>query len=323
MKVLVIQPKIGMGDMVIYLPYIHAISKKYQTPVSILVKENSRASQLLAEDSHIKEIIILDRTKDNLGAHDGISGFFQLSRELKLKKFDKVFIFNSSLRFYMAAKISGIKDINCYKLFKKKNQHIIETAKKFIKDTLKIDVEENPTINLKPDTVAQAKKDYSIRSDEINIVLGTGGSGETKRVPSKIFIDVMKNTLKKGKCKFFIATGNAKEEIEILDQITNSDLKEFCVPLNNLNIGKIIPIIKNCNIAICNDSSFSHLSAALKIPTIVLMADTPLVYGSYSSLMHPILPEGVNTVTHDTLGKDKINPLEIQKKLDEILSNVS
>jgi len=133
----------------------------------------------------------------------------------------------------------------------------------------------------------------------------------------------MKNTLKKGKCKFFIATGNAKEEIEILDQITNSDLKEFCVPLNNLNIVKIIPIIKNCNIAICNDSSFSHLSAALKIPTIVLMADTPLVYGSYSSLMHPILPEGVNTVTHDTLGKDKINPLEIQKKLDEILSNVS
>ena len=44
MKVLVIQPKIGMGDMVIYLPYIHAISKKYQTPVSILVKENSRAN---------------------------------------------------------------------------------------------------------------------------------------------------------------------------------------------------------------------------------------------------------------------------------------
>jgi len=53
------------------------------------------------------------------------------------------------------------------------------------------------------------------------------------------------------------------------------------------------------------------------------MADTPLVYGSYSSLMHPILPEGTNTVSHDTLGKDKISPSEIQKKLDEILSNVS
>ena len=60
MKVLVIQPKIGMGDMVIYLPYIHAISKKYQTAVSILVKENARADQLLAEDKHIVEIILLN-----------------------------------------------------------------------------------------------------------------------------------------------------------------------------------------------------------------------------------------------------------------------
>jgi heptosyltransferase-2 len=62
MKVLVIQPKMGMGDMVIYLPYIHAISKKYQTPVSILVKENSRANQLLADDKHIDEIIILAKS---------------------------------------------------------------------------------------------------------------------------------------------------------------------------------------------------------------------------------------------------------------------
>ena len=57
MKVLVIQPKICMGDMVIYLPYIHAISKKFKTPVSILVKKNTRAQQLLAEDNHIDEII--------------------------------------------------------------------------------------------------------------------------------------------------------------------------------------------------------------------------------------------------------------------------
>ena len=67
MKVLVIQPKIGIGDMVIYLPYIHAISKKYKTPVSILVKENSRASELLVDDINIDEILILDRKKINQG----------------------------------------------------------------------------------------------------------------------------------------------------------------------------------------------------------------------------------------------------------------
>lgn len=312
----------GIGDMIMFLPYVKAISNYYGEKISLMVKKNTKALEYLNEEKYIKEIIYLERSEVE-NRHVGIKGFFNLINDLKNKKFDKVFIFNSSLRFYMAAKIGGIKDINCYKFFKKKNQHITETAKKFIKDSLKVDVRENPIINLKPDSIAQAKKNYSISNDEINIVLGTGGSGETKRVPSKIFIEVMKNTLKKGKCKFFIATGNAKEEIEILDQITQSDLKEFCIPLNNLNIGKIIPIIKNCNVAVCNDSSFSHLSAALNIPTIVLMADTPLVYGSYSSLMHPILPEGAKTVNHDTLGKDKISPLEIQKKLDEILSNVS
>ena len=119
MKVLVIQPKIGMGDMVIYLPYIHAISKKYQTPVSILVKQNSRAHQLLAEDKHIDEIITLDRSKNNTGSHDGMSGFFKLSNELKSKNFDKVFIFNSSLRYFLISKIAGIKNISQYPLFRK------------------------------------------------------------------------------------------------------------------------------------------------------------------------------------------------------------
>ena len=322
MKILVIQNRMGIGDMIMFLPFVKAISNYYGEQVSLMVKKSTKASEYLNEEKYIKEIIYLERSEVE-SRHAGIKGFFNLINDFKDKKFDKVFIFNSSLRFYIAAKMGGIKDINSYKLLRKKNQHIIETAKKFLRDTLKIDVKENPVINPKPDSLAQAKKDYSINNDEINIVLGTGGSGETKRVPSKIFIEVMKNTLKKRKCKFFIATGNTKEEIEILDQITKSDLKEFCIPLNNLNISRIIPIIKNCNIAICNDSSFSHLSAALNIPTIVLMADTPLVYGNYSSLMHPILPEGVNTVSHDTLGKDKISPSEIQKKLDEILSNVS
>ena len=80
-----------------------------------------------------------------------------------------------------------------------------------------------------------------------------------------------------------------------------------------------MPIIKNCKIAVCNDSSFSHLSAALGIPTIVLMSDTPLMYGSYSPRMYPIIPDGEKTVSHDTLGKDKINPEKIFQKFSSLL----
>ena len=50
------------------------------------------------------------------------------------------------------------------------------------------------------------------------------------------------------------------------------------------------------------------------------MSDTPLLYGNYSPRMYPIIPDGVNTVTHDTLGKDKINPKKIFEKFKDILN---
>ena len=90
--------------------------------------------------------------------------------------------------------------------------------------------------------------------------------------------------------------------------------------MDDLTISETLPIIKNCNLAVCNDTSFSHLSAALEIETIVLMTDSPLLYGNYSPKMHPIIPDGEKTVTHNTLGKDKINPYKIFDKMKEILN---
>ena len=50
------------------------------------------------------------------------------------------------------------------------------------------------------------------------------------------------------------------------------------------------------------------------------MADTPLIYGVYSSKMYPIIPDGEKLCTHNTLGKDKINPEKIYNKLISIIN---
>ena len=105
----------------------------------------------------------------------------------------------------------------------------------------------------------------------------------------------------------------------LTDPIENdSDTNVSVSTVNQTNI--TLPIIKNCDLSICNDSSFSHLSAALGIKTITLMADTPLIYGSYSSKMFPIIPDGEEIVTHNTLGKEKINPQKIFNKIIEIIN---
>ena len=321
MKILVIQNKMGIGDMIIYLPFIKAISKKFNTTVSILVKESSKAEQFLKNSNFIDKIIILERNnKLKSDRHEGLIGFYNLIRDLRQYSFDKVFIFNSSFRFNLIAKIAGIKSVHQYQLFKKKNQHIITTANNFLKKEIDLDVKSDPQILIDKKLMNETKLRYEIKDNQLNILLGIGGSGTTKRIPSKIFIKFMDLVSKNYDCKFFLATGKNEEEQIILNEILNSDFKEKCLPLDNLELKEIMPIIKNCKISICNDSSFSHLSAALGIQTIVLMSDTPLLYGSYSPRMHPIIPDGESSVTHDTKGKEKINPKKILEKLNNILN---
>jgi heptosyltransferase II len=321
MKILAVQNRMGIGDMVIFLPYIEAIAKNFGVPVSILVKENSKAIQFLGDNKNIDEIIILDRdNKNKSGRHDGIMGSIKLAKDLKKYNFDKIFIFNSSFRFNIVAKIAGIKDVYQYKLFQKKNQHMIDTAKNFLKKEINIFVDSNPKITIDENLVNKTKSKYKIDEKKFNILLGIGGSGPTKRIPAKIFINFMKLISKKYDCNFFLATGKNEEEQKILNEILETEFKIKCFSLDKLSLKEIMPIIKNCKISICNDSSFSHLSAALGIQTIVLMSDTPLLYGSYSPRMHPIIPDGEKTVMHDTLGKDRINPNKILEKLNIILN---
>ena len=319
MNILVVQNRMGMGDLIIFMPFIEAISKKYKVPITCLVKKNSKANEIFQGNKFIKEFIFLERG-DKKGSHDGIIGSIKLISKLKDYNFDKIFIFNSSLRFFLISKLAGISEVYHYPLLRKNKQHIIQTAQKFLKDTLNVEVESNPEINISEEKVKLSKEKFKIDTEKLNILLGVGGSGPTKRVPAKIFIETMNLIQKEYDCSFYLATGKNFEEQKILNELLNSNLQDKCYPLDNLTISAILPIIKNCKISICNDSSFSHISAALGLPTIVLMTDTPLVYGSYSPKMYPIIPDGEKTVTHNTLGKDKISPKRIFLKLKEIIN---
>ena len=318
MKILAIQNRMGIGDTVIFLPYIKEISKKFNIPVSLLVKKSSKADQFLNHTDYIDKIIHLEQNKKR-GKHGGIIGAIKLAQDLKKYKFDKVYIFNSSLRFNLVARIAGIKNIYQYPLFKKKNQHIINPAIELIKKNLNIDVNSDPQIKIDKNLEHLAISKYKINSKELNILLAIGGSGPTKRIPADTFLLVIKKIDQIKKCKFFLATGKNEDEQKILNQIMSSEFKEKCIPLDNLKISETLPIIKNCNVSICNDTGFSHLSSALGVKTITLMADTPLIYGSYSSKMHPIIPDGESTVGHNTFGKDRINPDKIFNKLKSII----
>jgi heptosyltransferase-2 len=317
MKVLVIQPKIGMGDMVIYLPYIHAISKKYQTSVSILVKENSRANQLLADDKHIDEIIILDRSKNNTGTHDGVQGVFKLSKILKKYQFDKVFIYNGSLRYLLISKLAGIKSISQYPLFRKKD-NIVTSAKIFTENELNAIISTQPILNLNKEKYDKVKSNFS--KNFKHICLGISASGPTKRWNIKNFIKLCERINDKIPSKFYLAAGNNDQNL--INEILNSKIGKNCISFKDLKISETLPIIKNCNICISNDTGWLHISSALNIKCVALFMDSPVeAYGKYSNNINVIVPEGETeeTTTHDTLGSEKISFEKVFNKSIELL----
>ncbi len=317
MNILVIQNRMGIGDMVIFLPFIEAISKKYNSPITLLIKESTKANEYANQLKFIKKIMYLKRDgKDDL--HSGLSGFFKLKNEIKKNLFDIVFIFNSSLRYKLICKFAGIKKIYQYPLFQKKKQHIIKTPQKLL-EKIDLKVESNPQIEIENNLIELAREKLSIKKSKINILLGIGGSGPTKRVPAEKYKKFISLAIKDYDCVFYLATGKNDGEQIILKEILSA-YNKFCIPLDNYSISEILPIIKNCKISICNDTSFSHLSAALNIPTIVLVCDTPELYGSYSPKMYPIIPDGMELVKHDSNGKEKINPEKIYKKFKSIIS---
>ena len=65
MKILATQNRMGIGDMVIFLPFIEAIAKKFNTRVSILVKENSKISHFIKNNKYIDQIIYLERNNES------------------------------------------------------------------------------------------------------------------------------------------------------------------------------------------------------------------------------------------------------------------
>ena len=327
MKVLVVQQRMGIGDMILFLPYIHAISNRFQSKVSLLVKKNSKAKDLCADDKHVGEIINLDINKNISGSHMGLMGFFKLVKEVRKRKFDKIFIYNGSLRFLLLAKLAGIKSIHQYPLFPRgvvrymkmnhedemilqmeEKDNIIQRAKKFTEEFTQEDISTQPKLIIDQDKIEKAKNKYKFDKNFKHICIGFSASGPTKRWSIEKYIQLAEGISKNKLCKFYLAGGQNDEEL--FKKILNSSISGNCISFKELSISETLPIIKNCNMYIGNDTGWLHISCALNKKCVALFMDSPvLAYGKYSKNISVIIPEGETeqTTTHNTLGKNRIN----------------
>ncbi len=306
MKLLLVQVRYGIGDIILAgLPYIHALSKKFNSKISLLVKESSRASDLFADDNHVDEIITL---KNDM---DGVRGIFKLTKELKKRNFDKIFIFNSSLRYNLVARLAGIKSIYQYPLFRSKD-NIINSCKIFTESITNQVVSTEPNLIIK-ETNNNLEKSFSI-------LLAPSASGQTKRWAIENYIRLAEEISKRKKCKFYLAGGT--NDANLINQFKNSFAGKNSFSFEKMSIKETLPFIKNCNLCISNDTGWAHIAVALQVKTLMIFCDSPVVYGSYSKRISIVEPEGIEKgkTSHNTKGRDYVS---FEKVLSESLKLIN
>ena len=298
MKIGIFLSYVGLGSNLLHLTYCHQIAKKHG-PVSI-VTICKNLEQAIGDDPLIEEVIYVEKH------YKKFSDIFKLSKFLKKYNFDYFYIFYPSIRFFLASKLARIKKVYTYKLFAKKNLHLVNTAKKFVEE--KLNINSCPTET--KIYVSENKKEIAKRNIDTakkNIVIGAGSSGTSTRWGEVNFINLINKLNKQKNCFFHILCG--PNENEIANKIIERTGSDTCVSLSNKSIAEVVPIISLCDMYIGNDSFGHHVSSQCSIPSLIIMLDTPKAYSDYSKNQLRILPSkiSIDEITHDS----RISPDEI------------
>ena len=299
----------GLGSNLLHLAYCHEIAKKYG-PVS-LVTICKNLKETLEDDPLIKEVIYIEKYYKKL------SDILKLSKSFKAHNFDYFYIFYPSIRFFLASKFAGIKNVYTYQLFKKKDLHLVKTAKKFVEEKLNINSCPTETKLF----ISKRKKEIAkknIKINKKNIIIGAGSSGHSTRWGELNFINLIKKLNKEQDYFFHILCG--PNQSEIADKIINEVGNTNCVSLSKKSIAEVVSIISVCDMYIGNDSFGHHVASQCSIPSLIIMLDTPKAYSDYSKNQFRILPKGINIneITHDS----KISPdkIEVDTVLEKALT---
>jgi len=300
----------GLGANLLHLAYCHEIAKKFGPVTIITLCKN--LEEALNDDPLIRKVVFINKY------HKRFIDILNLKQFLNSFNLDQIFIFYPSLRIYLASILSNIKKVYSYPIFKKKNLHLIEAAKKFTEKSLNI--KNCPTETkffIKKNKIEEINKNFDHK--KFKIVIGAGSSGPTTKWVTKKFYDLINKLNNTGDYYFFILCG--PDDRALSDEITNNVIKNNCFSLYNKKIEEVIPYLCSSNMYVGNDSFGSHVTSQSGIKSLVILLDSPKAYTDYSKNYKRIVPDGIKieNITHGS----NLNPehISVEKVYQEIINS--
>ena len=245
MKILVVSPYRGIGDLIFHLPLLRFLKKKYKTKINLITVHNSKAKFILKGENLVSKIIYGDFNRQNI-----IKKVIDLKNEINKFNSDLTVLSASSKRLKASLLLSNSKNKISFSKSNEKDlsKYIYnETKKKF---------------NLK-----KLEKNYKLSSKT--------NSSKTKRIflnidsfhnqnnwGEKNYIQLINKIIDK-KNKLFVnfSPRNKKKFLSIMLIMKKKNNIEFTY---NKNFKSVLEIIRNCNYIIGNESGPICLGASLR-----------------------------------------------------------
>jgi heptosyltransferase-2 len=181
-KGLIIQTRPGVGDLCMFLPYVQQIKEHNKDfEFTLITKKRTAAKQILKYEQSVNQIVyledeILELTKSKL------NNFCKIINFIKKNNYTKIYIMHFGIFWFLAAKISGIKNIYKYGILKKNVDiyiNALEQNKRWFQDN-----------NLSSQTKITYLQNNSKNNNQI--IIGIGSSGPTKKWPTENYIELIK-----------------------------------------------------------------------------------------------------------------------------------
>lgn len=282
-KLLVIQTAF-LGDAVLTLPMIEKLHGQY--PDSLIdVIAIAGTKEIFNNSPFVNEVFVFEKR----GKHKSVFGIAAFAREIKKKRYSKIFSPHRSFRTSILVFLSGVSEtygfdtasmsfIYSNKITYRKDFHEVRRNLEIIKYYTD---EENWKIipQIKPDKRAEDKIETMLKNFPGRLVaIAPGSVWQTKKYPFESYRELAGLIVSSG---YKVVLIGGREDEKLCLDIIGGDSGNIISFAGKLTLTESVFLLKRCSLLISNDSAPTHLSLLAATSAITIFCSTVPEFGFY------------------------------------------